>query len=116
MADTILAAEVRRIAALVPVLDAAPSTEEEPGPAADRVRETVAELLCGFPVYRSYLPEGRSALDTAVSVATRRPDLADVVGAMPRRCRRPGGELATRIQQTSGMVMAKGVEDTTFYR
>ena len=28
----------------------------------------------------------------------------------------PGGALATRIQQTSGMVMAKGVEDTTFYR
>src|SRR5262249_27247149 len=28
----------------------------------------------------------------------------------------PHGELATRIQQTSGMVMAKGVEDTTFYR
>jgi (1->4)-alpha-D-glucan 1-alpha-D-glucosylmutase len=28
----------------------------------------------------------------------------------------PGGELATRVQQTSGMVMAKGVEDTAFYR
>ncbi len=28
----------------------------------------------------------------------------------------PGGELATRIQQTSGMVVAKGTEDTTFYR
>ena len=28
----------------------------------------------------------------------------------------PAGELATRIQQTSGMVVAKGTEDTTFYR
>ena len=28
----------------------------------------------------------------------------------------PHGELATRVQQTSGMVMAKGVEDTAFYR
>ncbi|WP_017591426.1 alpha-amylase family glycosyl hydrolase [Nocardiopsis potens] len=28
----------------------------------------------------------------------------------------PSGELAVRIQQTSGMVMAKGVEDTAFYR
>ena len=28
----------------------------------------------------------------------------------------PAGELAVRIQQTSGMVMAKGVEDTAFYR
>ncbi|MDT7579174.1 MAG: (1-_4)-alpha-D-glucan 1-alpha-D-glucosylmutase, partial [Pseudonocardiales bacterium] len=109
---------VRRIAALVPVPEAAPSTDEEPGPAADRVREAVAELLCGFPVYRSYLPEGRSALDTAVSVAiTHRPDLADVIGVIAgTMLGDPGGELATRVQQTSGMVMAKGVEDTTFYR
>ena len=28
----------------------------------------------------------------------------------------PRGTLATRVQQTSGMVMAKGVEDTTYYR
>ncbi|MGH8964944.1 MAG: malto-oligosyltrehalose synthase, partial [Actinomycetes bacterium] len=28
----------------------------------------------------------------------------------------PQGPLATRVQQTSGMVMAKGVEDTAFYR
>jgi (1->4)-alpha-D-glucan 1-alpha-D-glucosylmutase len=118
VADTILAAEVRRIAALVPVSEAAPSTDEEPGPAAERVRAAVAELLCGFPVYRSYLPEGRSALDTAVSVAkSHRPDLADVLGAIAAAMlAEPGGALATRVQQTSGMVMAKGVEDTAFYR
>ena len=118
VADTILAAEVRRIAALVPMPEAAPSTEEEPGPAADRVREAVAELLCGFPVYRSYLPEGRAALDTAVSVAiTHRPDLADVVRAIAAAMlAEPDGQLATRVQQTSGMVTAKGVEDTAFYR
>ncbi len=118
VADTILAAEVRRIAALVPLPDAAPSTDEEPGPAADRVRAAVAELLCGFPVYRSYLPEGRSALDTAVSVArSHRPDLADVLDTIhAAMLAEPGGALATRVQQTSGMVMAKGVEDTAFYR
>ena len=54
VADTILAAEVRRIAALW--CRCAP-TDDGPGPAAE---EAVAELLCGFPVYRSYLPEGRS--------------------------------------------------------
>ena len=72
VADTILAAEVRRIAALAP------------GDAAvERAREAVAELLCGFPVYRSYLPEGRAALDVAVSVAhTHRPDLADVLDGL----------------------------------
>jgi (1->4)-alpha-D-glucan 1-alpha-D-glucosylmutase len=112
IADTILAAEVRRIAALVPGL--------APGDAAatERARDAVAELLCGFPVYRSYLPEGREALDTAVSVArTHRPELADVLDAIrSAMLADPGGELATRVQQTSGMVMAKGVEDTTFYR
>jgi (1->4)-alpha-D-glucan 1-alpha-D-glucosylmutase len=112
IADTILAAEVRRIAALVPGL--------APGDVAatERARDAVAELLCGFPVYRSYLPEGRAALDTAVSVArTHRPELADVLDAIrSAMLADPGGELATRVQQTSGMVMAKGVEDTTFYR
>jgi (1->4)-alpha-D-glucan 1-alpha-D-glucosylmutase len=118
VADTILAAEVRRIAALVPVPEAAPSTEEEPGEAANRVRDAVAEFLCGFPVYRSYLPEGREALDTAVAVArSHRPDLAPILEAIhAAMLADPEGLLATRVQQTSGMVMAKGVEDTAFYR
>ncbi|HEY0812682.1 MAG TPA: malto-oligosyltrehalose synthase [Pseudonocardia sp.] len=107
VADTILAAEVRRIARLAPG-----------SPETGRARAAVAELLCGFPVYRSYLPEGRAALDTAVSVArSHRPDLADVLDAIyAAMLADPHGELATRVQQTSGMVMAKGVEDTTFYR
>jgi (1->4)-alpha-D-glucan 1-alpha-D-glucosylmutase len=105
VAGTILSAEVKRIAGLV---------AGDP----DRTRAAVAELLCGFPVYRSYLPEGRDSLDTAVSVArTHRPDLADVLDAIrATMLADPQGELATRVQQTSGMVMAKGVEDTTFYR
>src|SRR5690606_2316455 len=105
-------------AALVPVPEAAPSTVAEPGDAADRVRAAVAELLCGYPVYRSYLPEGRWALETAVSVArTHRPDLADVLETIrSAMLADPAGPLATRVQQTSGMVMAKGVEDTVFYR
>jgi (1->4)-alpha-D-glucan 1-alpha-D-glucosylmutase len=109
VAATILAAEVRRIAAVAAREHAFPRTD---------VEEAVAELLCGFPVYRSYLPEGREALDTAVSVArTHRPDLAEVLEAVRAdMLADPGGELATRVQQTSGMVMAKGVEDTAFYR
>ena len=110
VADTILAAEVRRIAALIP---AGEGTD-----GVGRARDAVAELLCGFPGYRSYLPEGREDLETAMSVArTHRPDLADVLDAIhAEMLTDPAGELATRVQQTSGMVMAKGVEDTTFYR
>lgn len=101
MTETILAAEVRRIAA-----------------ASGAPVDAVAELLCGFPVYRSYLPEGRAALDTAATVArTHRPDLAREIDALhSAMLADPHGELATRVQQTSGMVMAKGVEDTAFYR
>jgi (1->4)-alpha-D-glucan 1-alpha-D-glucosylmutase len=106
VADTVLAAEVRRIARLLPEV------------AADKAVDAVAELLSSFPVYRSYLPERRSALDVAVSVArTNRPDLTDAVELIYRRMlAEPEAELARRVQQTSGMVTAKGVEDTAFYR
>ncbi len=106
VADTILVAEVRRIAGLIPGVD------------PEKARDAVAELLSSFPVYRSYLPEQRHALEVAVSVAaTNRPELADIVaGIHAAMLADPGGELATRVQQTSGMVTAKGVEDTAFYR
>ncbi|MHC1562751.1 malto-oligosyltrehalose synthase [Actinomycetospora sp. C-140] len=105
--DEILVAEVRRIAALVPG-----------GGDEQKVRDAVAELLCSFPVYRSYLPEGRADLDRAVdTAATARPELADTVRAIhAAMLADPDGLLAQRVQQTSGMVTAKGVEDTTFYR
>ncbi|WP_308257634.1 malto-oligosyltrehalose synthase [Pseudonocardia lacus] len=111
VAGTILAAEVSRIARTY-------TSRHGKHPVPEVVRAAVLELLCGFPVYRSYLPEGRSALETAVSVArSHRPDLAEALNAIrDAMLADPGGELATRIQQTSGMVMAKGVEDTTFYR
>jgi (1->4)-alpha-D-glucan 1-alpha-D-glucosylmutase len=106
--DEILVAEVRRIAALVP------GYADAPGPTVD----AVAALLGAYPVYRSYLPEGRADLEQAVDTAcAARPDLADAV----RRIRTamladPDRELTRRVEQTSGMVTAKGVEDTTFYR
>ncbi len=97
-----LVAEVRRIAALVPGMPA----------------DAVGELLVAFPVYRSYLPEGLAHWRTAVDRArAARPDLADALSTLDRAVREdPRGELATRIQQTSGMVVAKGDEDTAFYR
>jgi (1->4)-alpha-D-glucan 1-alpha-D-glucosylmutase len=97
-----LVAEMRRIAALVP------------GTPVD----AVAELMVAFPVYRSYLPEGLAHWQAAVDRArAARPDLADALSTLDRAVRKdPHGELATRIQQTSGMVVAKGNEDTAFYR
>jgi (1->4)-alpha-D-glucan 1-alpha-D-glucosylmutase len=97
-----LVAEMHRIAALIP------------GTPAD----AVAELMVAFPVYRSYLPEGLAHWRAAVERArATRPDLAEAIAVIDRTVRKdPRGELATRIQQTSGMVVAKGDEDTAFYR
>ena len=104
VADTILAAEVRRIAALVPVPEAAPSTEEDPGrpPTASGPRWPSCSAASRSTA--ATCRRGGSALDTAVSVArTHRPDLADVLEAIrAAMLADPAGLLATRVQQTSG--------------
>ncbi|MEV5302463.1 malto-oligosyltrehalose synthase [Amycolatopsis methanolica] len=104
--DRILVAEVRRIAALVR------------GVEPEAAQGAVAETMVAFPVYRSYLPEGEAHWAAAIAAArAARPDLAEAIEALDFQVREdPHGELATRIQQTSGMVVAKGTEDTTFYR
>jgi (1->4)-alpha-D-glucan 1-alpha-D-glucosylmutase len=108
VAEHILRAEIRRIARVA----ARASTDEQIEPA-------VIELLAAFPVYRSYLADGEPAAlyAAAAEAATRQPDLAPTIGALVRQMTGdPDGELAERVQQTAAMVMAKGVEDTVFYR
>jgi (1->4)-alpha-D-glucan 1-alpha-D-glucosylmutase len=101
VATGMLHAEVRRLAALTA--------------GGSDVEAALAELLACFPVYRSYLPVGSAHLDRALAEARRRrPDLdLDALGA---RLADPADPLAIRFQQTSGAVMAKGVEDTAYYR
>ncbi|MDI3331387.1 MAG: malto-oligosyltrehalose synthase [Micrococcus sp.] len=117
VADGMLRSEVERLARLVPGLIPG---DEDPG-AEDagqhRLQDTLAELLACFPVYRSYLPTGREYLDAAAAeVRRRRPELVDVLEALLPLLADPDHPVAERFQQTSGMVMAKGVEDTAFYR
>ena len=103
IADKTLRAEVLRLARLVPEI-------------ADPA-DTIAELLACFPVYRSYLPVGIERLRTAARLAVvHRPDLAPTIDALLPVLADPGHPAAVRFQQTSGMVMAKGVEDTAYYR
>ncbi|HET7482304.1 MAG TPA: malto-oligosyltrehalose synthase [Actinomycetota bacterium] len=92
------------------------------------IRSAIAETLASFPVYRTYVRRGdvdltdEHRIGTATAAAAdQRGDiepelfayLADVLAA------RMDGDEATafrlRFQQTSGAVMAKGVEDTLFY-
>jgi (1->4)-alpha-D-glucan 1-alpha-D-glucosylmutase len=83
----------------------------------DLLADGLAELLAAFPVYRSYLPGGAHQLDLAAELARRRrPDLATTIEQLHAVLSQPSHPAAIRFQQTSGMVMAKGVEDCAFYR
>ena len=101
------------------------------------IREALREIIARFPVYRSYIGEGglspqdRRLIETTVASAKRHSALPDrsvhefiasaliesfetqIPGApdieLVRRFRR-------RFQQLTGPVMAKGLEDTLFYR
>ncbi len=104
IADTILRSEVLRLERLLPS-------------PIDGAADAIAELLTCFPVYRSYLPDGIEHLEHATADATaRRPELTATIERIAALLADPAEPIAVRFQQTSGMVMAKGVEDTAFYR
>jgi (1->4)-alpha-D-glucan 1-alpha-D-glucosylmutase len=108
VATTILQAEIRRLARLV-------STASEPD--FEKVIAALTELIVAFGVYRSYLPEGKQYLEDAIGLASsRRPDLVGTISRLAPRLADGSDELAVRFQQATGAVMAKGVEDTAYYR
>ncbi len=112
IADGILGSEVERLARLL-----APTVAGVDAITHERVVDAVAELVASFDVYRTYLPEGAHHLITALErAAEARPDLGDVIDRIAPALVDPMNAAALRLQQTSGMVMAKGVEDTAFYR
>ena len=118
----VLAAEVNR---LTDVAVRATGYEDRAG-----LREGLVELLASFGVYRAYLaPTGpadevaREHVEQAVAAAVAaKPGRKDEIALVARLAlaEGPGGaaaeEFVTRFQQTCGPVMAKGVEDTAFYR
>jgi (1->4)-alpha-D-glucan 1-alpha-D-glucosylmutase len=95
------------------------------------LEEAITELLIGCAVYRTYVVPGHPAPDAAVAVLDHaaavaksrlpeeRHDTVDLIREFalyaPVGDRRRQ-EFVVRFQQTSGPVMAKGVEDTAFYR
>jgi (1->4)-alpha-D-glucan 1-alpha-D-glucosylmutase len=123
-----LAAEVRRLARLLARCDD-PALR---GLAARDRRRVVAELLTAVPVYRAYVVPGEPPPATSAAIvgaaaaqAKRRlparlhPVLAAVAALALGRAGEAGGwrdGFVVRFQQTCGPVMAKGVEDTAFYR
>ena len=95
-----------------------------------RLGAAVGELLAACEVYRAYARPGRHADAAARAVLegardralAARPDLAREIGELTRVAARPSAvseaetDVAVRLQQTWGPVMAKAIEDTTFYR
>jgi (1->4)-alpha-D-glucan 1-alpha-D-glucosylmutase len=100
------------------------------------LRSALAEIVASFPVYRTYVANCETALDDvryvewAVGVAKRRSQAADtsifdfvrdVLLARQGQGRSEGYRqaacaFAMKFQQYSSPVMAKSVEDTTFYQ
>jgi (1->4)-alpha-D-glucan 1-alpha-D-glucosylmutase len=127
LATGTLAAEVTRLARLLGSVC--------PGVTEDETRTVLVEVLAAFPVYRAYVHPGElpsAAAEAAVreaveSARERLPGklrgLVDDLGQAVLGLHRPAsgaagraGELVVRFQQTTGPVLAKGVEDTAFYR
>jgi (1->4)-alpha-D-glucan 1-alpha-D-glucosylmutase len=124
----VLSAEVNRLVELgLQVCRTDPSLRDTTRRA---LREALVEVLAEFDVYRAYLPPAgpadataREHVEAAVTRAKgrlpRRADAVELVGRLALS-EGPSGpaaeEFVTRFQQTCGPVMAKGVEDTAFYR
>ena len=109
VADGSLLAETRRIVRELPDL-----LPHHPRAARGR-RGRGAGLLPGLPL----LPARRSRAPRPGAgrcPAQARPDLAAVLDDLGWVLADPEAPAALRFQQTSGMVMAKGVEDYAFYR
>ncbi|MGC4191810.1 MAG: malto-oligosyltrehalose synthase [Thermomicrobiales bacterium] len=99
-------------------------------------RNVLREIIACFPVYRTYVSCGdeevsdrdRATIHVAIEQAMRRQGTIDrSVFAYVERVLVQGGErvgpltnqlcrLAMKVQQLTGPVMAKGLEDTAFYR
>lgn len=104
VADELLQSEVRRLVRSLPF-------------GVVGAEDALAEIVASFPVYRSYLPAGREHLQHAIDDATRRrPDLASSIAELAPLLLDTSLEVSQRFPQVTGAVMAKGVEDTAFYR
>jgi (1->4)-alpha-D-glucan 1-alpha-D-glucosylmutase len=93
-AGTTFRPEVERLGRLAPQLDS----------------DQLARALSSLPVYRTYIAGGRVTAADRQALKAMQPEV--------RECLLDGrmGPFVTRFQQTTPAIMAKGVEDTAFYR
>ncbi len=97
---------------------------------AQQLKEVIAEILVGMPVYRFYgnsipLPEydRNSFKKVLLNIAERRPSMTPIVEGFIKTLTQPDGNIDKaktlifykRMMQYACVVMAKGVEDTLMY-
>ncbi len=100
------------------------------------LRNALAEIISSFPVYRTYVrdrevsSDDRRYIEQAVAIGRRRshaPDLTvfdfirrvllvEINGEEPGWYKRAITRFAMKFQQVTAATMAKGIEDTVFYR
>ena len=99
------------------------------------LRSALGEIVASFPVYRTYVTAGgvsqedRRYIEQAVSIGRKRSNAADLsvfdfirrmllieTNGEPQWYRRAITAFAMKFQQVTSAVMAKGLEDTSFYR
>ena len=79
--------------------------------------EALARAVASFPIYRTYVDAEAGVVDEADRQAVAHADGIGADVAQMLLLERPApAEFVTRFQQTTPPVVAKGVEDTAFYR
>ena len=79
--------------------------------------ESLARAVASFPVYRTYVEPDAGVVDDADrQVVAEAGDMPTDIAQMLLLQRPAPAEFVTRFQQTTPPVVAKGVEDTAFYR
>ena len=84
--------------------------------APDSDTGALASGIASFPVYRSYLRPGSEIDEADRFVIGEAPDLESEVARMLLGERPAPPEFVVRFQQTTPPIVAKGIEDTAFYR
>ncbi|HUN37827.1 MAG TPA: malto-oligosyltrehalose synthase [Trebonia sp.] len=114
------------IARLVRLAESELGIEADGDAEAGDTHRVLAELAAGFEVYRAYTypgepptAEAEAAIDAALAAAREQlPERlyarAEQLAAAALSASAP--EFATRFQQTTGPVLARGIEDTAYYR
>ncbi|WKD57395.1 Maltooligosyl trehalose synthase [Corynebacterium capitovis DSM 44611] len=86
------------------------------GVSEEELTSTVMELVAAIPVYRAdYISLSRITATVVAEMARKFPSRSDALDLISAALL-ANGEAKTRFAQVCGAVMAKGVEDTLFYR